>query len=120
MSTGPRDPFVDPQFVEEEPTRPVMPERGNQRVIGSILMREFGVRRDQIEQALAIQREEGGRIGEILVKMRAINESDLLRALGIQLGIPVVPDLKPEEVDVDLATSVPIAFSREHKLLALR
>jgi general secretion pathway protein E len=121
MSTGPRDPhFSEPSFVEEEPTRPVVAERSSERTIGSILMREFGVRRDQIEQALTIQREEGGRIGEILVKMRVVSDADVLRALGIQLAIPVVPELKPEEVDVDLATSVPISFAREHKLLALR
>src|SRR5262249_7524449 len=64
MNTGRRE----PHFVDEEPTRPVR-ERPNQRHIGTILEREFGVRREQIEQALAVQREEGGRIGQILVRM---------------------------------------------------
>src|SRR5262249_40186220 len=36
------------------------------------------------------------------------------------LGIPSLAELKADEVDVDLATSVPITFAREHRLLALR
>ena len=42
------------------------------------------------------------------------------RGLGLQLGIAVLADLKPEEVDVELATRVPIGFAKQHRLLALR
>ncbi|HJZ85186.1 MAG TPA: type II secretion system ATPase GspE [Polyangia bacterium] len=110
-------PFATP--FEEEPTRPAHVPT-SERLLGSILMRECGLRRDQLEAGLATQRQEGGRIGEILVKLHAINEGDLLRALGIQLEIPVAAEIKPDEVDVDLATQVPIAFAREHKLLVLK
>ncbi|HXT99500.1 MAG TPA: ATPase, T2SS/T4P/T4SS family, partial [Polyangia bacterium] len=73
-----------------------------------------------IEQAAATQAQEGGLLGEILVKMHAITEEDLLQALGLQIGIPYSKDLKVDDVDIDLATSVPIGFAKQHRLLVVK
>ena len=56
------------------------------RLLGEILQEEFGVAAESIEAALAVQREKGGRIGEILIQLRKISESDLLNARSIQCG----------------------------------
>ena len=63
---------------------------------------------ESIEQALATQKQEGGRLGEILLKMRAITEEDLLQVLGQQLGHPLQPGSedgrrrhRPGDVDPD-------------------
>jgi general secretion pathway protein E len=73
-----------------------------------------------IEQALATQVQEGGRIGEILVKMRAITEEEVLQVLGVQLGIAYAPELKADDVDADLATAVPIGFAKQHRMLPVK
>ena len=73
-----------------------------------------------LEQALALQQKEGGRIGEVLVKMRAVTEEDVLAALGRQLDLPLLPDLKAADVDVELAALVPIGFAKQHRVLAFR
>jgi general secretion pathway protein E len=73
-----------------------------------------------IEQALEAQRKEGGRLGEILVKMRAVTEEDVLVALGKQLGIGVDAELEIADVDVELAAQVPIGFAKQHRVLALQ
>jgi general secretion pathway protein E len=73
-----------------------------------------------IEQALATQSQEGGLLGQLLIKMRAITEEDLLQALGLQIGIPYSADVKIEDVDIDLATSVPIGFAKQHRLLVIK
>jgi len=73
-----------------------------------------------IEQALEAQRKEGGRLGEILIKMRAVTEEDVLVALGKQLGIAVDADLEIADVDVELASLVPIGFAKQHRVLALQ
>jgi general secretion pathway protein E len=75
---------------------------------------------ESVEQALATQALEGGRLGEILVKMRAITEEDLLQALGLQIGIPYSADIKVDDVDIDLATSIPIGFAKQHRLLVIK
>jgi len=73
-----------------------------------------------VEQALATQAQEGGRLGEILIKMHAITEEDLLQALGLQMGIPYSADIKVDDVDIDLATSIPIGFAKQHRLLVIK
>jgi general secretion pathway protein E len=73
-----------------------------------------------VEQALVTQRAEGGRLGEILIKMRAVTEEDVLQALGRQLGIAFSAELKVDEIDTDLATAIPIGFAKQHRLLAVR
>src|SRR5450432_3507704 len=73
-----------------------------------------------LEQALEAQKKEGGRIGEVLVKMRAVTEEDVLAALGRQLGIALLGELKSADVDVELASKVPIGFAKQHRMLALR
>jgi general secretion pathway protein E len=75
---------------------------------------------ETIEQAIATQKLEGGRLGEILLKMRIISEEELLQALGDQLGIAYTSDLKADDVDIDLATTIPIGFAKQHRLLVVK
>ncbi|HEY2903568.1 MAG TPA: type II secretion system ATPase GspE [Polyangia bacterium] len=79
-----------------------------------------GLSPEVIEQALQSQATEGGRIGEILVKMRAVTEEDVLQALGRQLGIPYRADLRADEIDVELTTHVPIGFAKQHRMLVMK
>jgi general secretion pathway protein E len=76
--------------------------------------------REVLEQALATQEKEGGRIGEVLVKMRAVTEEDVLSALGLQLGMAYVADLKGADVDGELAAKVPIGFAKQHRILPVK
>jgi general secretion pathway protein E len=92
------------------------------KLLGQILleMGAGGVTVDTIDQALGLQAREGGRLGEVLIKMRLATEEDVLQALGRQLGIAYLADLKPDEVDAELAPKVPIGFAKQHRLLPLR
>jgi general secretion pathway protein E len=58
-----------------------------QRRLGEILVLRERLSAEVLEQALVTQEKEGGRIGEVLVKMRAVTEEAVLRALGEQLGM---------------------------------
>jgi general secretion pathway protein E len=79
-----------------------------------------GLTPEVLEQARVLQRQEGGRLGEILVKMRAVTEEDVLTALGRQLGMAFMPELKADDVDADLASIVPIGFAKQHRVLAVK
>jgi general secretion pathway protein E len=91
-----------------------------QRRLGEILVLREKLSPEVLEQALITQEKEGGRIGEVLVKMRAVSEEAVLRALGEQLGIGFSADLRLEEIDGDLATRIPIGFSKQHRALAVK
>ena len=48
------------------------------KLIGEILMETKGLSEEALTSGLGIQVEKGGRIGEILIRQRAISEDDLL------------------------------------------
>ncbi|RKG85596.1 type II secretion system ATPase GspE [Corallococcus terminator] len=74
---------------------------------------------EKIQEALAAQQEKGGRLGEILVGMKAITEEDVARALGHQLDLPYLQRIFVEEVDANLVKRIPINFARQTQLLPL-
>src|SRR2546423_10009865 len=66
----------------------------------------FGVHEGMIQEALGVQRQEGSQIGQIMVRLGMITESQLLLALGKQAGLEVV-DLKKTPPDPALIARVP-------------
>ena len=80
------------------------------RLLGQILKEQKSCHQGQIQEALAIQREKGGQIGQILVDLGHISEIDLVRALALQAGMEMVsidPSTIPSEVleKVDAGTA---------------
>jgi general secretion pathway protein E len=88
--------------------------------IGEILVEARVVQPVAVEQALAQQQSEGGLLGELLQKAHACTEDDVLRALGVQLGIAFLPDFPVAEMDAELAAKVPIGFAKQHRVMPLR
>ena len=91
------------------------------RPLGEILVRAEGLAREKLEEALAAQRGEhaGARLGEILIRMKALPDEAVLRGLAIQLDLPFVLRVDPEEASAELAKKVPINFAKAAKVLAL-
>jgi type IV pilus assembly protein PilB len=54
----------------------------------------IGVHEGMIQEALGVQRKEGGQIGHILVRLGMITESQLLLSLGKQAGLEVIDLVK--------------------------
>jgi general secretion pathway protein E len=88
--------------------------------IGEVLVERGTVKSAAVDQALATQQSEGGLLGELLVKAHACTEDDVLRALGVQLGIPFLADFPVAEMDAELAAKVPIGFAKQHRVIPLR
>ena len=80
------------------------------RLLGQVL-KELGlIHEGMVQEALAVQREKGGRIGEILVAMKCIEPTDVARALASQAGLAyhdlaAVPPSQEAVAKVDLATA---------------
>jgi general secretion pathway protein E len=88
--------------------------------IGEILVRQCGVAPDAIERALAKQREEGGLLGEVLVRLRLIDEDQLALALAMQLDMTYLRELpKAEDITIDLIEKLPVAFARQRLVLPI-
>src|SRR5437016_1021362 len=89
-------------------------------LLGEILVQHCKVLPDAIERALAKQREEGGLIGEVLVRMKLCDEDQLALALAHQFDMPYLRDLpRAEDIAVELIDKLPINFARQRLVMPL-
>jgi len=89
-------------------------------LLGRILGEKFNLLDSKLDEALAYQREKGGRLGEALLHLRALREEELLEALAQQFELEWVPHLDTAQIDHELIKKVPISFSRRYRILPIR
>jgi len=93
---------------------------GSKRLItkqlGELLIERGVITKDQIEKALAVQKEEGGLIGQILVKLGFTTEEEIAQALTAQFGFPYLP-LKNYEISGDVTKLIPENVARQYCLI---
>ena len=90
------------------------------RLIGEILKDKFGVSDQDIAQALEIQKKNSGYIGQILIQLGSITESQLLEALSEQLSVPIkfqIDELKFQDFINDIKTKINIDFFYKNNFL---
>ena len=87
--------------------------------IGQILLTQTSLSEDQLRDALAIQKEKGGRLGEILVQRKFLQPHEILLALGLQLGIPFLKDLDVNHINPDWVKEIPITYARQYEILPI-
>jgi general secretion pathway protein E len=93
--------------------------RLGRRRIGEILV-AMGVASDaSVQNALELQRDKGGRLGEILMTMQAINERDLAQALADQLGLRFTETLDADKIDPKLVSGMSLGYVRQNGFLPL-
>ncbi len=87
------------------------------RRLGDILLAKGCITRDALESALAEQRRCRGRresLGKILVQRKLANESDVMRATCLQVGIPAV-DLARFPISPETMRLIPARLAREKR-----
>ncbi len=89
-------------------------------LLGRILGEKFNLLDSKLQEALAHQRDRGGRLGEALLHLRALREEQLLEGLAQQFEMSWMPQLESINVDHELLRKVPIAFCRRYRVLPLR
>ena len=72
----------------------------------------------QLEEALALQREKGGLLGQILVSLNYIQEEEIAQALTAQYGFPYLP-LGSYEIDPEVAKIIPEHVAKQYGLIAV-
>ena len=87
------------------------------RLLGEILT-ESGLSPERLKKALDLQQKRGGRLGTLLARLNFVTEDDVLKALGIQLGLPFTSELG--EIDLELALKLPITYAKKAFILPLR
>lgn len=97
-----------------------MQNNSGRPLLGAILEQQFALPEAKLLEALNIQQNKGGRLGEILIRLRAIDEDQLIQALAFQFDLPWLPQLEAGQVDQEWIKKVPIHFARRYRVLPLK
>ena len=87
--------------------------------LGDLLLREGLITQEQLDHALAEQKNTGARLGYLLVKEGVVREIEITKMLARQYRVPAV-DLSRFEVDPKLVKLVPSEVALKHTVLPLK
>ena len=88
------------------------------RALGRVVNKMGRVSREQVQEALAFQKQKGGPIGQIMIDLGFITEGVLNVALAAQKGYELV-DLEGLEIPPEAIKAVPAQTAQTHKVLPL-
>jgi type IV pilus assembly protein PilB len=86
--------------------------------LGELLMERGLISKQQLDEALALQKDKGGLIGEILVDLGFAKEEDIAKTLTAQYGFPYLP-LSNYEVDSQIINIIPGRVARQYLLIPI-
>ncbi|MCX5705297.1 MAG: ATPase, T2SS/T4P/T4SS family [Candidatus Omnitrophica bacterium] len=72
----------------------------------------------ELDEALIVQKEKGGRLSDIIIELKFIKESELLLILSEGLGLPLI-DLKRFKVAPEIIKLIPIEVARHYQIILL-
>ena len=104
--------------VDEAPWTREIARGGRFGRVGQTMIDRGLVTMDQLDNALALQRSTGRRVGDALVEIGAISRYDLTRVLADHLGVPFV-DLQAKQPDPLLTSVLPEEVARRYRALAI-
>ncbi len=105
-----------PEMTNDTQHQSARPHKAAPR-IGELLIKHTSLTPAQLDEALQIQKSEGGLLGEILVRKNMILPHEIMRALCIQIGLTFVEDLKANEIDPKLIQSIPINYAKNKEVI---
>jgi len=84
--------------------------------LGQVLIQSRVISPEQLQQALELQKEKGGLLGETLIKLGFTTEEDIVQALAIQHDFPYLP-LANYDIDAEAIKLLPEEIARKHDIL---
>ena len=86
--------------------------------IGDLLVTMGHISKQQLAEALDLQKEKGGKLGQVLVSMGAITDEEIVKALSIKFVMPMV-DLRKTEVSETVMKMVPLIMVRRFNVMPI-
>ncbi len=86
--------------------------------IGELLLKEKRITPDQLQQALAHQKANGGKLGFNLVKMGFVKDEEITALLSKQYGVPSI-NLSQFEVDPAVVKLIPADTAQKYQIVPL-
>ncbi len=107
---------VQMKFISKAQLQDVLKKYQKRLNLGTLLVQMGMISHEEVEQALEIQKDEGKKLGRILIEQGYITESNLINTLSVQLGIPkIIP--APGLIDPLVLKGVSKAFLQKNECL---
>jgi type IV pilus assembly protein PilB len=84
--------------------------------LGELLTKASLITQDQLKEALKLQKETGGKLGETLIKLGFVAEEDITECLSQQFGVPSI-NLAHFEIDAGVIKLLPAEVARKYNIL---
>ena len=84
--------------------------------LGELLTKASLITQDQLKEALKIQKETAGKLGETLIKLGFVSEEDITECLSQQFGVPSI-NLAHFEIDSNVIKLIPADVARKYNIL---
>jgi type IV pilus assembly protein PilB len=84
--------------------------------LGELLTKASLITQDQLKEALRVQKETGGKLGETLIKLKFVAEEDITECLSQQFGVPSI-NLQHFEIDSSVIKLIPGDVARKYNIL---
>ena len=84
--------------------------------LGELLTKAGLISQDQLKEALKVQKEGGGKLGETLIKLAFVTEEDITECLSQQFGVPSI-NLAHFEIDSSVIKLIPADVARKYNIL---
>ncbi len=86
--------------------------------LGDLLLKEKVITKEQLDQALKSQKDGGGRLGTVLVKLGFLSDEDITNFLSRQYGVPAI-NLAYFEIDPSVVKLIPYETAKRYQILPL-
>ncbi len=96
----------------------ISPRRVITKTIGQLLLEKGVIKQAQLDEALKIQKERGGLLGQILATLGYVTEEQIAQSITVQYGFPYLP-LSNYELDEAAIKLVPENVARQYCLIPI-
>jgi type IV pilus assembly protein PilB len=84
--------------------------------LGDLLVTMSYITKQQLAEAMDVQKDRGGKIGQILANMGFITDEEILKALSVKFVMPTV-DLSSREISEQVIKMIPITMVRRFNVM---
>ncbi len=81
-----------------------------------ILINNKLLTQEQLDKALSVQKEKGGKLSDIIIALKFIKESELVLTLSQGLGLPLI-DLRRFKIDPEIVKIIPVNIARHYQII---
>jgi len=88
--------------------------------LGEMLVKAQLITDAQLDEAIKVQRREGGKLGSIVVRQGFCSDQDIVSFLGMQYGVPAADLDQWPAIEASVVALVPAELANKHKVLPLQ